>query len=181
MTRDNERLELLLTRRLDGELAESEELELNKCLIRSPEAQRLARTLEEQDRLVHRVLNEWLQDVGDRVSPPERLEWPVARLGLRLRWWPAVSAAMLAVSVGVSLFFGVAAPPPSPHLAAASAAPPAAAAAFDVGVELPETPHVRRNAVSRDVIGILSEDGSTLYLLERNHTRTAVVPFRDDL
>lgn len=180
MTRDNERLELLLTRRLDGELAESEELELNKCLIRSPEAQRLARTLEEQDRLVHRVLNEWLKDVGDRVSPPERLEWPDARLRLRLRWWPAVSAAMLAVSVGVSLFFGVAAPRPT-NPSFASASPPAAAAAFDVGVELPETPHVRRNAVSRDVIGILSEDGSTLYLLERNHTRTAVVPFRDDL
>ena len=44
----DERTELLINRRLDGELGEDEALELNKRLIRSPEARRL---LEEYSRI----------------------------------------------------------------------------------------------------------------------------------
>ena len=44
-----------------------------------------------------------------------------------------------------------------------------------------DAPHIHRRAVNSELIGVLGQDGQTLYLIEVNRTRTATEPILGDL
>ncbi len=187
MTNDQDRLELLISRRLDGEISEADELELNKRLIRDPEAHQLAEAYERQDRAVGAVLREML---GGEPTHLHRLldeAQPPVRIGMRRGPWSLAAAAALMFSIGTSMYFGVQGPAVAgsnamiPNTVEASAFGTVTGADADRAAFTSDEPHLQRQAVSRDLIGVLSEDGRTIYLFERNRQRTTVVPFGDDL
>ena len=64
MTHVNENIERLIVRRLDGALSEDEELELNRELIRNPEAHRLLEDYRHIDALAGAALANALGDGG---------------------------------------------------------------------------------------------------------------------
>ncbi len=98
MTRSDDLLERLISRKLDGELTRDESLELDKCLIRDPAARQ---SLEESQRIDH--LTEALLDevcaVRDEVLLPASGQIVARR---RMRWFGAIPAAAAAC---VALFF----------------------------------------------------------------------------
>jgi anti-sigma factor RsiW len=184
MKQELERLEHLISRRIDGEIGEAEQHELNKLLIRSPEARRLAEVIERQDGLVRSALDDLL---GKPLANPLDCERAGALAGAplaRVRFWPMATAAVLALSIGTSLYLGV-----NPSGGVVARHTQAAGASIPVdpmmaGMQMldgNEGPRLERRAVSHDVIAVLGEDGRTVYLFERNRTRTATSPFGDDL
>ncbi len=186
MVRMDDRLERLITRRLDGELTEAEELELNKLLIRSPEARRLLEDYQRQDALVTAALRETLSGAPSMVpladgpcgaSQPKRMPW--------LR--PLAVAASIGLVAGLGAYFaadlwsraGAADGHASPPHVIIAANPPAVTP-VDSGAGGHE-PVYRRQAVDRDILGVLGDDGKTLYLMEINRTQTASEPVGADL
>lgn len=185
----DDRLERLISRRLDGEITQAEDLELNKMIIRSPEARRLSEDLQREDDLLGAALREALS-AEPAAMPSMRTRKPYP-YRVRVRRWPvsvAVAAAIAAFVLGPSHLglWGPAQDAASSPRAitsdpvrtagqagAISSGPPVAG---DAGV-----PGYRRRAVDRNVLGVLGEDGKTLYLLEMNRTRTATVPLGGDL
>jgi anti-sigma factor RsiW len=184
MAETDDRLERLIGRRLDGEITEAEEHELNKMLIRSPEARRLSETCERQDGLLGSVLREDLGGIGSRA--PTRANAVRAFRGVR-GWrrsagFAAAAAVVLAVGAAVWL----------DSLLAGNRAREAVSGAGDqdVGVRAAspiidpvwasndgmDIPHERRRATNHDLFGVVGEDGKTVYLLELGHTRTTLVP-----
>jgi len=71
----DERTERLINRRLDGEITEEESLELDKQLIRSPEARAYLEDLQRQDVLAGQALRATLAPDEAQSSPPLGPEW----------------------------------------------------------------------------------------------------------
>ncbi len=185
----DDRLERLITRRLDGEMTEAESYELDKLVIRSREARQQLEAAQRQDDLVRSVLQELVSDAPAVVPSVERPRAPVYRI--RVRRWPlplAVAAAVVFLIGGPAYLGQVASKRPSlPAGGAASPEPvtvaglPSVAAPVAGEIDPPEVPHYRRRALDRDVFGVVGEDGKTVYLLELNRERTGVVPVSGDL
>ncbi|MHC4697401.1 MAG: hypothetical protein ACYTFA_11710 [Planctomycetota bacterium] len=96
-------LERLIVRHLDSELTEEEELELNRELIRNPEAQQLLDDYRRADDLAVAALNRIIPDDGAVKSAPLTMP-PIAarRVGYYRAWWiipGAVAAAILALVI----------------------------------------------------------------------------------
>ncbi len=98
MTRSDDHLERLISRKLDGELTGDDSLELDKCLIRDPAARQSLEELERIDCLTAILLEE-VCAVQDEVLVPA-VSSPVARR--RWRWFGAIPAAAAAC---IALFF----------------------------------------------------------------------------
>ncbi len=98
MTRPDDHLERLISRKLDGELTRDESLELDKCLIRDPAAQQSLEESERIDRLTETLLDE-VCAVRDEALLPATSRTVARR---RMRWFGAIPAAAAAC---VALFF----------------------------------------------------------------------------
>ena len=177
----NEKIERLIVRRLDGELTEDEQLELDRELLRSPEARRLLEDYQRIDSDAAAVLAEVLPD--SQTVPEVRLAAPSRSYrGYGRFWWVMPAAVAAAVALAVVLTE----PGPSrPQLASQPATAP-------VKQVQPVSPHryddsgVYRasygtNNLSRSVdqnrLYIMGPDGN-LYVVDQRHTRTARQPIR---
>ncbi|MCH7840741.1 MAG: hypothetical protein IID38_10975, partial [Planctomycetes bacterium] len=103
MTNANDDMERLISRRLDGELTEDENLELDRELLRNPQAHRLMEEVRQMNERAGAALS---QVIGDRVTALDPSSIPgrdeTTRL-LRHRPWrwliPGAIAAALAALV----------------------------------------------------------------------------------
>lgn len=183
-----DRLERLIGRRLDGEATAEDDRELDAMLAASPEARSLFESYERQDALVGSTLRHAFEvaptpAAAVRVSTAEKHSatraWSPARWPARLTVAAVITAAVTAaVRFGPGLRQDFSRPAgvasrTSPGLDTESQ-PPATAetllAADDLSAN--ETPGL----VNREVLGVVGEDGQTIYLLEMDHTQTEVVP-----
>ena len=103
MTTPDDHIERLISRKLDGALSDDDALELDKCLIRDPEARRSLDESRRIDGLTATYLDE-IAALGDDVSclplPPRRARGR--------SWWfavvPAVAAACLMLLLARPMF-----------------------------------------------------------------------------
>lgn len=185
MTNPNDDMERLISRRLDGELTEDEDLELDRELLRNPQAHRLMEEVRQMNELAGAALS---QVIGDRVtaldtpSSPGRHE---TRRPLRHRPWrwliPGAIAAALAALVIPRPELGRVEPPVAttseplmshqplaaqPHPLMAQPQPGQRSDLFR-NVHLPTT---RRDA-GRDIFGVIGDDGN-IYWIEVDRIRT---------
>ncbi len=167
----DERTENLITRRLDGEITEAESLELDKALIRSPEARAY---LEEQariSRLASRALETAIvardEEVVPSVAPPA---WPArdSRWQRYLRSVVAVAAVFVLAAVVATLPVGKSrtASPGTFGVdrgtgTAGRAEQPVDTVPVSEGA-WPGLPHAGRH----QVIGVYDDETGSLYLLE---------------
>lgn len=187
MSEMDDRLEHLISRRLDGELTEAQEHELNKWLVRDPEARCLLDLYEQQDAAVGAALEAALGRAPHSVSadglnvagfaPPRRFRqwlWPTA----------AAAAVLLVFSVSLRLLPWSADRPGTSQPGLTPSGPVVVSPSSDGDpaeptlVEWTDVDALRehRRDRSRDVFGVLGPDGRTLYLLEMNRTQTTVLP-----
>ncbi len=174
----DERTEQLINRRLDHELSEEEALELNKRLIRSPEARALLEEYERTDGLARETLRTWSLQAG--VSGAERAAAEIStphsrlsRIGVGVR---AAAAALLLVTMAGAPSFWKAAPPQPrgrqtdavANLLLPAPAPPAS--------PVVEGPRHETHQLHRDVIGVWDEETQSIYLLEMDQLAERVVP-----
>lgn len=186
----DERTEILINRRLDGELTPDESLELDKRLIRDPQARTLLAELRNDDRAVADALNSFANEINERRSPisdelpPRRLPWYFRLAG------PMAIAASVAM---MFMFLQQPTPTPSPTpddaviaadqpvpvettVAEVSPLRPVAKMTED-GILLAD-PHLRDVGLQRDILGVMDEQNQQLYLLELERSREKVVPVR---
>ena len=197
MWEPEEKIEVLINRRLDGTLTGDEQLELDRALIRSPEHRRMLEVSQRIDELCCDALRRELA-----CSAPGRSAdfVPIDRVGIRRRfprWWIVPGA--LAACLGFMVVTGVVSVPGgndlSPPVGGGSiVARPALRPAFDgngIGREfrgngLPVTSRVaggreglRRVRAGFDVLdrrrdssvyGIVGQDGR-IYFIELERTR----------
>lgn len=104
MRKVDPKIETLITRRLDGELAEQDELTLDRELIRDPTARDMLESYERVDRLAADALSEALGTQQTQVELPAATSHAAPSRGVSTRWiWQlatgAIAAAILAVFV----------------------------------------------------------------------------------
>lgn len=173
---DND-IERLIVRSLDGELGEDEQLQLNRELIRNPEAQRLMEQYKQIDELAGAALHHALS--GDRIPlDPAALpgrEQPQRVVRYHRGWWlvpGAIAAALLAIVVAQ-----FSATPTTEHRLADRNGG-AAHTIVPVSDPIPYPADITRNAgtavrrsTGRDVFGVVGEDGN-IYWIEVDSTKT---------
>ena len=187
----DERLEYLMTRQLDGRISEAERLELNKTLIRSPEAHRVFDEYQANDALA----TEALRRVFDPPTPASA-EPPILDVTVRSRWrgWSvmrplfvAAAAIVLAVMIrgipwttndgpaqGQQAQVVSATPGPAETPAMADARPESKG-------ESPQnmlTPRYAHEYMPRDFLAVLDDQSRNIYLLEMDRPRMGIVPVR---
>jgi hypothetical protein len=178
----DEQTERLIIRKLDGELSLEEEHELNKVLIRSPEARALLDSYAEQDRLAAELVSE---EVGS-CAPPD-LALVTAGAGALpprrpAKSWAAGSAAGLMVAC-LALFAVLWRPAtlpigPNGEHGARMAGPSSLGLPFagDRVEKLPkylELPQTERQQLDRQFIGVYDEKSGKMYLLEVRRVSTS--------
>lgn len=195
MSEIDEHLERQINRALDGELTEDERLELDRELIRHPQARQMMERYAELDALAGESLGTlWVDQLEARTSLAEAAGRPGAR-GYRRAWWllpGAVAAAILAALwiVAPPAQRGALSPPqdntlvestPSPGGARTPVtAPPQgpwrAADGINRGVvPVNHRPTWTDRAIDRGVYGVRGSDGN-IYLIEVERTRTREQP-----
>ena len=177
MTQADHEIERLIVRSLDGELGEDEQLQLNRELIRNPEAQRLMEEYKQIDELAGAALHRVLA-AGRIPLDPEALpdrEQPQRVVGYHRGWWlvpGAIAAALLAIVVAQLSTT----PTTGPRLAdrngraAGRVVPISDHIAHPTGIMRNAGTAVRRTT-GRDVFGVVGEDGS-IYWIEVDSTKT---------
>ncbi len=178
MTNTSDDMERLISRRLDGELTEDEDLELDREFIRNPKAHRLMEEFRKMNELAGAALS---QVIGDRVtaldtpSSPGRHE---TKRRLRHRPWrwliPGAIAAALAALVIPRPELGRVEPPVATtseplmsHQPLTAQPQPGPRGDLFRNVHLPTT---RRDA-GRDIFGVVGDDGN-IYWIEVDRVRT---------
>jgi hypothetical protein len=169
-------MEHLISKRLDGELSEDQELQLNRQLIRDPAAHRMMEQSERIDRLASAALAElFVRRAGtDAASIPGALPRRRSAVPRSSRWLipGTIAAALLALVIprpDVSR-----GPEPALHANRSGAPqqrsiPVNGAAPGDLyrNVNVPTT----QRSLGRDVIGVVGDDGN-LYWIEIDRSRT---------
>ncbi len=96
-------LEALIVRHLDSELTEEQELELNRELIRNPEARQMLADYRKADELAVAALNQVIPgEEGLKTAPMPAVTSPPRRAGYYRAWWiipGAVAAAIMALMI----------------------------------------------------------------------------------
>jgi anti-sigma factor RsiW len=191
----DERTELLINRKLDGELRDGELLELNRLLIRSPEARRMLEDYERNDRMAAAALQTALAECP-AVRPPRGAAATAQRAaGMARRRRRAIRLGRLAPIVGlaaaVALVFMTA--PETPRSATirqaevrqatlGSFVDPApvnvvpVAAAMPAVSELMDGPRRERQRLLRDLVGVVDPETRSIYFLQVDSTHTTVEP-----
>ncbi len=183
----DERVEHLVSRSLDGELTEAESLELNRLLIRSPEARALMEEHERTGTLAGEALRAAFADGASsderagqlaRAAVSRRRPWPAMRRA------PAVAAAVLVgmiIGGGAGHWAATRAIPAAPEPAGIDPAhPPLVAGAVpvedDSSAIVVEGPRRHEQRTVHDIFGVFDEETQSVYLLEASRTQTNVVP-----
>ena len=180
----NEHLERLMTRSLDGVFTEDEELELNRELVRNPEAHRLMAEYRAVDELAAAALD---RAVAGEAPKFDTATWaravPARRGSWHARGWlwlapGAIAAALLALIVPRPSLTSVK-PAPLARVSGVSTPGRAVRPLFNGGQpelmrSVRSTPAIHRNT-GRDIIGVLGDDGN-LYWIEVERTRTVTLP-----
>jgi hypothetical protein len=173
----DERTEQLINRRLDGELDDESLLELNKRLIRSPEARLTLEAYERNDALASDALRSWRSPAPQHEvsqaarSIAQQRGW-FSRIGVGVR---AVAAALLLVTaIGLPSYWRTPAPVKTtvPTLASIGPAPsplPRSVASID-------GPREERHQLQRHVVGVWDEATQSVYVLELDQHARTVVP-----
>jgi len=181
----NEQLERLINRALDGELGDDARLELDRELIRNPEARRIFAEYQAMDQSAVAGLDRafggeskapaW---AGEELAPKQTV--PLARRHMSVRWLipGAIAAALLATVVPYPDLRSpaptakrvVTAPTESPLLGRTAQGVLPRTVSSSAGA----TPAVHRNR-GRDLIGVLGDDGN-VYWIEVERTRTVTLP-----
>jgi hypothetical protein len=169
---DDDRVERLIGRSLDGELTEEDRAELDGILAENPAARALSEEYRRNDHAACEALNREFSSVMTAV---------VARP--RRGFWLAAAGAVLAAAAVVALSFvpalWSARPQQMAHQSERRGAKVVPAINGPTFVDYRDTNHVpmqRYRDLNRDVIGIPGQDGNTIYILERNVQSTRVAP-----
>ncbi|MGD2109572.1 MAG: hypothetical protein PVI86_09290 [Phycisphaerae bacterium] len=183
--KDIERIERLIARKLDGELREDEELELNRELIRNPDARRLMEDYERIDGLAATALTESLSYNTVPVESTVLARPPQPSLGHKHHrgWWlvpGAVAAALFAVMLGRFA--------PTPPTTSETPVAEDRRSPLENRIPVVERPgpasDLHRNVglrdkikrdTGREIIGVVGEDGN-LYWIEIDRIRTFKQP-----
>ncbi len=166
----DERIELLITRRLDDRLTESEALELNKALIRSPEARRFLEDCQRIDDLARTALC-----TATEYRPVATASGPSRSILRSLRWFGSAVAAVLLITVFArSPLPERQVPPAGEHNTITNAITVSAPVAEAGLTSLIDGPRRENERLLRDVIGVLDPRTSNVYLLEMDRQQTVV-------
>lgn len=183
MANDPNDLERLMVRSLDKELGEGEQLELDRRLIRDPQARRAKEELERIDELAAAALSDAIGGGAVPVDPallPARTE-PTTTAGPHRGWWlvpGAIAAGLLALVLARAPYESS---PDSPAVAqnesqvprhvvplhSATAGPAAEGLMRTVGTG---GQRIRRNT-GREVFGVVGDDGN-IYWIEVDRIQT---------
>jgi len=172
---NDERTELLINRRLDGELSEQESLELDKLLIRDPAARALMEEYARIDAEAGRALQTVVIAPASTVQAEQVSAWASARP----HWWQSfglVAAVAAAITLGVLLSQRAGGLrggeiSPSPVAERPSAPGPQSENLWTVGER--SRPPVN---IERDVIGVWDRQSGSLYLLEADRAQSPIEP-----
>ncbi len=178
----NKDIERLIVRGLDQELSEDEKLQLDRELIRNPQAHRLMEEYKRIDELAVAALTHALDEDRMPLDPdtlPDRAE-PAPLRGRHRGWWlvpGAIAAALLAI---VTARFPTT-PPSQPSVAEVTRTAPTSV--------IPTVPYAPRSdglmrtigtnpgdnrirrITGREVLGVVGEDGN-IYWIEVDRIRT---------
>ena len=185
MSTVNERIELLIIRRLDGELTPADELELDRELIKSPEARTLLEEYRRIDAEAASALSEALAERVVPLSPAEPIASSRPRAAYSRAWWLLPLAVAAAAALVIS-FMGL--PTGGPEIAGAPVGGPNA----DTAAAQPRTPayipeigsgvyqagfrtDLLDRATDTESLYILGNDGN-VYVIEQQRIRTARTP-----
>lgn len=184
--KDIENIERLIVRKLDGELSEDEELELNRELIRDPEARRLMEEYARIDGLAAAALSEALGDGSLSVDPAMLQDQGRRRAarGYNRGWWlvpGAIAAALLAIMLArftpsAPTDQEIIAEQPRPSTRRVPAVSPGyqpGGLSHQAGYE--QGPEKIRRDTGREVIGVVGDDGN-IYWIEIDRIRTLKQP-----
>ncbi|MDO8630447.1 MAG: hypothetical protein Q7R41_08125 [Phycisphaerales bacterium] len=187
MSRVSENIERLVVRSLDGALTPDEGHELNRALIRDPEARRLCDEYRAVDRLAGGVLGEIRTgrpvDLEAIFVAPSGASRPSLRMSRRFhRGWLMIPGAIAAGLLALILPQPALTPTESPSRPATTLRTAPLAVSQGVrpvhenGMMRPVSTMPRvRSDTGREVIGVVGEDGN-LYWIEVERTRTIRVP-----
>ncbi len=185
MSKPDKNIEKLIARHLDGALSEDEKLELNRALIRDPDARQTCDEYARIDALAVASLDQILGDDGvdfDAESLPERAASIPVR-GIHRGWWlgtGAVAAALLAMVLARASLAprdgstGMADVTPVPVQVFPGPNGPDNQIMRNVGTSAPK---IRRHQ-GREWLGVMGEDGR-VYWIEVDRTRTLRQPRRN--
>lgn len=181
----DERIERLINRRLDGALTEEEALELDKAVLRSPQARRLAEQYQRMDALAADALRDALDA---RTTTPQE-----AAVRVRASYWPARIvrlAGLGAIAAGVALAVVMVGQLIGPRHPTSDPQPvePLNVPMVELPDRLQPAPAEPRptlvierawpgeNDFTRDILGVFDEQTRSLYLLEANRPGTGEGP-----
>ena len=187
MSHEDEHLERLISRSLDGALSADEQLELDRELIRNPEAHRLM----ERCRAIDELAGAALEDAVARPDSEVEVPTPARNASVRRvkprafnRGWllvpGAIAAAILAIVIprptftdqnGAITDASNGQPTTMPIVAPNRQTGPG-----DLMRPVSSAPSVRRHT-GRELIGVVGDDGN-LYWIEVERTRTIRLPRR---
>ena len=187
MSHEDEHLERLVSRSLDGALSADEQLELDRELIRNPEAHRLMERCRAIDELAGAALESAVARPDSEVEVPTPSRNASVRRGKPRafnRGWllvpGAIAAAILAVVIPRPTFTNQngaitdasnGRPTTMPIVAPNGQTGPG-----DLMLPVSSAPSVRRHT-GRELIGVVGDDGN-LYWIEVERTRTVKLPRR---
>jgi anti-sigma factor RsiW len=178
----DERTEQLINRRLDGELTDAESLELDRLLIRSPEARHLMEQYHRMDSHAGQALRSLLgtPSVEVPIDPRAIDEMTLPGTGFRrnLATVLAVAAMIALVVAGLPSRWS----PPNERAGqlADQPAPPAEPLDHLAYVTAPAPPvsgtRNQRQHITRNIIGVMDDEGEGIYFLEVQRKDTTVTP-----
>ncbi len=185
----DEHLEYLMTRQLDGRISEAEQLELNKALIRSPEAHRLFDEYQANDALAA----DTLRKTFDRPIAPSSTT-PAPDVFARNRWrgW-SMARSVILVAAAIALAVMIRGIPWSTSDDPAQVQRPRAISAKPTPLEPPAmadlksapkpltpvkvlTPRELHEYMPRDFVAVMDEQAQNIYLLEMDRPQTNGMP-----
>lgn len=182
-----ERVERLISRRLDGEISPADDAELNNILAVDPAARRMLADYQRIDATASRVLS-YDFDNAKTVARPRQ------HGGIRLAAAGAVlaAAAVVALSFLPDIFMSANRSDGTREFTAAPVSPVVPGGASSGGGFVPQfvdytdqdyMPQERRQDVLRDVIGVRAKDRNNkdvIYIFERNAQNKRIVPITSD-
>lgn len=183
MSEISEQLERLINRSLDGDLNEDEQLELNRELIRNPQARQMLADYQSVDRVAAAALDLAFGRTACFEVPAFAPAKAVAHARRRhaVRWLipGAIAAALLATVTPNPWQRATKAPveqiASAPTPSAAPSAGPSRASVATRTVSMNSGAPVMHRDMGRDIIGVLGDDGN-LYWIEVEKTRTVTLP-----
>lgn len=173
----NERVERLICRQLDGEITPDERIELERTLASDPEAQVLMDDYRGIDGTVRAALqSDYESAMAAAAAGRHRTVW-LAGAGLTLAAAAAIAFSLISGWTGNG---GRDRPNPIAFPGAQQAArPPSSGMQFIDYRDEDYQPALRETDTWRDVIGVRAGE-DVIYILERNHRTTRIVPVSGD-